>query len=95
MFGTLCLFPFGRRQAQMLCIVASMDQKDSFGSTVDTCCVDPTGWTLAYDHKGRQYFWHRRTRCTVWEIPESATLRMKGMRKRKKKKWFLIFTLLS
>ena len=23
---------------------------------------DPTGWTLAFDHKGRQYFWHRRTR---------------------------------
>ena len=47
---------------------------------------DPTGWTLAYDNYGRQYFWHRRTRRTVWEIPESAILRMKGMRKRKKKK---------
>ena len=47
---------------------------------------DPTGWTLAYDHKGRQYFWHRRTRRTAWEIPESAILRMKGMRKRKTKK---------
>ena len=46
---------------------------------------DPTGWTLAYDHKGRQYFWHRRTRRTAWEIPESAILRMKEMRKRKKK----------
>ena len=47
---------------------------------------DPTVWTLAYDHKGRQYFWHRRTRRTAWEIPESAILRMKGMRKRKKRK---------
>ena len=61
---------------------------------------DPSGWTLAYDHKGRQYFWHRRARRAAWEIPEAAILRMKGMRKRKKKKWkklprFLIFTLLS
>ena len=46
---------------------------------------DPTGWTLAYDNYGRQYFWHRRTRRTAWEILESAMLRMKGMRKRKKK----------
>ena len=47
---------------------------------------DPTGWTLAFDHKGRQYFWHRRTRRTAWEIPETAILRMTGMRKRKKRK---------
>ena len=47
---------------------------------------DPTGWTLAHDNNGRQYFWHPRTRRTAWEIPESAILRMKGMRKRKKKK---------
>ena len=39
-----------------------------------------------YDNYGRKYFWHRRTRRTAWEIPESAILRMKGMRKRKKKK---------
>ena len=61
---------------------------------------DPTGWTLAYDHKGRQYFWHRRTRRAAWEIPESAILRMKGMRKQEEEveetsSWFLIFTLLS
>ena len=47
---------------------------------------DPTGWNLAFDEYGRQYFWHRRTRRTAWEIPESAMLRMKGVRKRKKRK---------
>ena len=52
MFATLCLLPFGRRQAQMLRIVAGMDQKNSFGSSVTclrqfteafggiSCCVD-------------------------------------------------------
>ena len=39
MFAALCLLPFGRRQSQTLRFVGGMDQKDSFGSTVDTCCV--------------------------------------------------------
>ena len=45
---------------------------------------DTTGWTLAYDSYGVQYFWHRRARRAAWEIPESAILRMMRMRKKKK-----------
>ena len=61
---------------------------------------DPTRWTLAYDHKGRQHFWHRRTRRTACEIPESAILMMKGDEEEEEEEVeetpvSLIFTLLS
>ena len=59
---------------------------------------DPTGWTLAYDNYGRQYFWHRRTRRTA--LGDSGIRHTEGEGDEEEEEeetysWFLIFTLLS
>ena len=57
---------------------------------------DPTGWTLAYDSYGRQYFWHRRTRHTAWrDSGIRHTEDDEDEEEEETSSWFLIVTLLS
>ena len=45
---------------------------------------DPDGWNEATGSDGVQFFWHRRTRRSVWVLPPSASRRKRKKRRKKK-----------